>query len=60
MHSCLYGIRRDALGCSRVTLNSMYTMLVSNAGTAQILLSKGFGMPTKETPSMDPERLRAG
>jgi len=42
------------------TLNSMCTILVSNARTAQMLLSKGLGMPTKESPSMDPERLRVG
>jgi len=31
-------------------VNSMCTMLFSNARTAQMLLSKGLGMPTKESP----------
>jgi len=53
-HSCSSGIRWAALQCSWLPWNSMCTMLFSNARKAQMLFSKGLGMPTKQSPWLNP------
>jgi len=56
MPSCLSGIRRAALRCSRLPWNSTCTMLFWNARMAQMLLTCQLNSP----PSCGPERLYAG
>ena len=55
--ACSSGIMRAALRCSRLPQNSMFTMLFSNARTAQMLLLRGLACRLNSPPSCVPTSI---